>query len=73
MSLYQDLTAAGIPIDNHESDLYFPATPAALEILAQYPQQKKNARHFVDQTKPPHRWVDVPFEFDPWWEGKAKP
>ena len=69
-SLYQALKRAGIPLTNHASDLYFPATDEALAILAQYRALKGNATFFTNQ-KPPHvgdRWVSVPFAFEPFWQ-----
>jgi hypothetical protein len=69
-SLYQTLVDAGIETDNHESDLYFPATPESLAILARFPLENGNATHFTNQA-PPHvgeQWVDVPFAFVPWWK-----
>jgi hypothetical protein len=76
VSLYTDLKAAGIPTAAHESDLYFPATPQALEILAKYPLQESNATRFTNQAPPNvcEQWIDVPFSYDPYWaarQGKA--
>jgi hypothetical protein len=67
-TLYETLLAAGIPTDNHESDLYFPDTPETQAILDQFPKQKALASHFLNQGEG-HRgdlWFDVPFAFDPW-------
>lgn len=64
--LYTALRDAGIPTDHHRSDLYFPATPEALAILAHYPVQKNNASFFQDNLTG-ERWVDVPFAYDPFW------
>jgi hypothetical protein len=69
-SLYADLIAAGVPVSNHESDLYFPDTPEALRILDLYPLEKRNSKRFKNQ-RPPNvgeLWVDVPFAFIPFWE-----
>lgn len=71
-TLYAALLAAGVPIDNHESDLYFPVTEQSTAILAQYPHSKANATTFANQ-RPPNvgqRWYDVPFAFLPWWEAR---
>lgn len=70
MSLYTELIEAGIDTSNHESDLYFPASPEALSILDRHPTQKANATRFHNQAPPNvgQLWVDVPFAFDPWWE-----
>ena len=78
MSLYGDLTAAGVEVDHHHSDLYFPANPQTCEILARHPQQKTIARQFTNQGEgTPGTWFDVPFAYDPWWkearEGRSSP
>ena len=65
MSLYTDLKDAGVPIDNHESDLYFLDSPEARAILARY--SEKSVSRFTSQIDQ-KRWVEVPFAYDPWWE-----
>lgn len=70
-TLYQSLISAGVPTDHHESDLYFPATPGALAILAQYPAEQAISTRFshrVDGTS----WVEVPFAYNPYWDAKLK-
>lgn len=69
-SLYETLTEAGIETANHETDLYFPATQKALEILDQFPQQKGIAERFTNDAPPNvgEQWIDVPFAYDPEWE-----
>lgn len=66
-SLYEKLKAAGVPLDNHESDLYCQATPEATRIVK---ASGKAWSYFTNQlTGAP--WIDVPFFFDPWWEKRA--
>lgn len=74
MTLYDELVAAGIPVSNHESDLYFKATPEALNLLKKYPTELSNAVSFINQAAPHkgERWIDVPFAFTPWWEARRK-
>ena len=68
-TLYRALVAAGIEVDHHVSDLYFPASPEALAILEQFPSQAKSAERFQNEISPLGRtWVNVPFAFDPFWE-----
>jgi hypothetical protein len=67
MTLYEELTAAGIKTSNHESDLYFPITKESTLILAKYPTEKSNATTFTNQVEG-GRWYDVPFAYLPWWE-----
>jgi hypothetical protein len=66
MTLYTRLKEAGIEVDNHESDLYFPKTKESLEIL-KFPLQKKNSSTFQNQITQ-SQWIDVPFAYDPYWE-----
>ena len=73
MYLYDEIKTAGIPTDNHESDLYFPITEQSTEILARYPLEKSNASRFINQVAGGW-WYDVPFAFIPFWtarQGKA--
>ena len=69
-SLYDTLTEAGIETANHGTDLYFPATSEALEILDQFPQQKGISERFVNEAPPNvgEQWVNVPFAYDPAWQ-----
>ena len=67
MNLYEELVSNNIPVDNHESDLYFLSTPVSMKILAKYPTQKTNSSLFKSNTDN-KIWVDVPFAFLPFWE-----
>lgn len=69
-TLYLSVRAAGIETASHESDLYIPATPEAVAILAGYPLQKANATRFRNQVDG-KIWIDVPFAFDPYWEARG--
>lgn len=70
MSIYQDLKAAGVPLDNHESDLYAKVTPESRAIVERY-EYRTNVTVFIDQieSKP---WFDIPFAFEPYWEARQK-
>jgi hypothetical protein len=70
LPLYDALIAAGVPVDNHESDLYFLATDEAHAILARYPIERGNARRFVSETDGAV-WIEVPFSYLPWWRARA--
>lgn len=65
-TLYAAITAAGIQVDNHESDMYFPATEESAKILARFPMWARNATRFESQTDGAI-WYDVPFAFLPFW------
>ena len=73
-TLYTEIKAAGIPHDNHYSDLYIQDTPRSREILARYPLEKSNSKSFRNQAPPNvgQLWIDVPFAFDPYWEKKQQ-
>jgi len=69
VSLYDELLAAGVPLDNHESDLYVKDTPEARAILAKH---GKRAAPFVNQID--HTiWFDVPFMYEPFWRARVVP
>ncbi len=66
-TLYRAITAAGIETDNHESNLYFPATEESRAILDRFPRQKANATTFHSPGTPGY-WFDVSYAYDPHWE-----
>jgi len=68
-TLYSELVAARVPVDHHESDLYFKATPDALDILERYPDERRASRYFVEDMGDGW-WIEVPFSFDPFWAAK---
>jgi hypothetical protein len=68
--LYGDLVAAGVPMDHHESDLYFEDTATSRAILARWLFQARLATRFEDRLTG-STWWDVPFAFLPWWEDRA--
>ncbi|MBC7818413.1 MAG: hypothetical protein IAG10_16120 [Planctomycetaceae bacterium] len=63
--VYDECLAAGIPMANHYSDLYIPATDETRAIL------KKcdciTYRPFRNQVEG-GTWYDVPFAYLPYWE-----
>lgn len=69
MSVYTRMKDAGIPIENHYSDLYVPATDQTREILE---QSKAAGDYFCapttfTSTSDGKQWFDIPFMFDPYW------
>lgn len=68
MSLYTDLLAAGVPIENHYSDLLAKVTPASRALIQAY-EHRKNVRMFTSEIDG-EPWYDIPFAFDPFWERK---
>ncbi len=69
-SLYDAITQAGICIDHHESDLYFPVTDKSTAILERFPTEKQNSKVFADQRGGGAPWFDVPFAYTPFWLDK---
>lgn len=67
MSLYTDLIAAGIPVSNWQSDLYCPNTPEARALIKKHGLK---GTPFKNQAEG-GIWLDVPFQFDPFWERRA--
>ena len=68
MTLYEQLKAAGVPLDSHESDLYALATSEAHEIVLASCHMYSVFRNELDGKL----WLDVPFAFDPWWKARVK-
>lgn len=68
-SIHQQMLAAGVEIDNHESDLYAMVTPESTRILeeAGIAIDGHNASVFTSQIDG-KRWYDLPFKYDPFWD-----
>jgi hypothetical protein len=70
LTIYDQLVAAGVPLDSHESDLYAKLTEASTAIIRAYPS-RDNVRTFVHQVD--HTvWYDIPFAYLPFWEARQK-
>jgi len=54
-------------IDHHESDLYVRDTPLVRAIIRQFGRESSSFTSKVDG----HRWLDVPFAYEPFWTKKA--
>lgn len=67
VNLYQELNAAGVPLDSHESDLYCKATPEALAIVKASGYFHTYFKSNIDGDL----WVEVPFAYYPFWEARA--
>jgi hypothetical protein len=70
MTIYEEMKAAGVEIDNHESDMYVPNNETTRKIVEEY-EYKCNVTTFksaIDGTP----WLDIPFSFDPWWDEAEK-
>lgn len=71
MTIYDEMVAARVPLDSHESDLYALDCPASRAILRRFPTHKANAQRFHHAVTGA-AWIDVPFAFDPFWNNKAR-
>ena len=68
MDIYKLIKDAGIPTDNHESDLYVMLTDKAREIL-----KANNVRYSMFTSQVDKKvWAEVPFMFSPWWYKRVK-
>lgn len=67
-SIYSLVIAAGVAVDNHESDLYVPANDTTKAILEGYEFRSKvtTFRSAVDHGL----WYDIPFAYDPFWSAR---
>ena len=66
MTIYQELLAADVPLDNHESDLYALVTDASRAIVARY-QHREIVKTFTSEVDG-KLWYDIPFAYTPFWE-----
>lgn len=71
MTLFQKIKGAGIPYSNHFSDLYIKDCVESRKILSQYERANGNATTFINQINN-ERWINVPFNYDPYWEKVAR-
>lgn len=67
MSLYTDLVDAGVKTSNWQSDLYCERTLDAIQIIKRHGLK---ATVFKNQVEGGF-WLEVPFQFDPFWEARA--
>lgn len=72
-SIYKRLKAAGCAIENHESDLYVRDSETARRIIREVnavPSLGKwSTSTFTGSDG--HRWIDIPFAYDPWWQKRS--
>lgn len=71
-SLYQRLIAAGVPVSNYYSDLYFPANLKTRQILNDCQDDGvvlSRPTTFHNQVEG-GIWYDAPFQFEPYWQAQ---
>lgn len=66
MSLYQDLAKLGLPMSNHESDLYVAWSPKAYALV-----RAAGIIHQCFRDSDGKAWIEVPFAYEPFWKGKG--
>ena len=72
MTIYQQMKAAGVPMDSHQSDLYAKVTDESRAIVDAY-EFKANVKTFTSTyAYGPGLWYDIPFAFDPFWQNKER-
>jgi hypothetical protein len=77
-SIYQQLVAAGVEIDHHESDLYCPVNEVTKAIVEEGQYRSgdygdyllKRAVSTFNSQIDGTLWYDIPFAYDPFWEKK---
>ena len=72
MSIYEELKNAGVPLDNHESDLYAKVTPESREIVRKYYKLPTVSVHTFRSQIDHELWYDIAFAYTPWWEERQK-
>ncbi len=70
MSIYTEMKAAGVEIDNHCSDMYVPDNATTREIVKGYEYKCNVIRFISDIDGTP--WLNIPFAYDPWWSDAEK-
>ena len=69
MDIFNAVISAGIPHDNHASDLYIPVTAETINLVAAY--AVPDARMFRDQITGSMMY-DLPFQYLPFWAGRLQ-
>jgi len=69
MSLYTELMQAGIKCDHWQSDLYVEDCPESRAILANHGLRVDG--HHVIKMFGHENWLEIPFQYSPFWERAA--
>ncbi len=75
--LYDELVAAGVPVDSHESDLYAKVTPTSTAIINRALAEDRirtRPRMFPNEQQPKGQrelWYDIPFMYSPFWRRRS--
>ncbi len=71
MTIYADMKATGVQIDNHESDLYVPVTLETSAVIRKW-QHSINGVTVFKSNVDGQPWYDVPFMYEPFWNARAR-
>jgi hypothetical protein len=68
--IYDQLKAAGVPLEHYESDLYAKVTTESANIVNRYPfvSQVSTFYNNIDHEL----WYDIPFAYQPFWDEKER-
>lgn len=70
-SIYEQLNEMGIEMDNHQSDMYVPATPEVMAVIqAAHAEDPTIMYSTFEDLRTGDTWVDLPFQYEPHWEQK---
>lgn len=70
MSIYTEMKAAGVHIENHMSDLIVPVNETTKAILNKPGHEIQLSITTTFTADDGTRWFDIPFNYDPFWESK---
>ena len=68
--LYAAAKAAGLEVDNHNSDLYIKVSGKARALINNY--EYKNSVTTFNSSDGSGLWFEVPFAFEPFWENAER-
>ena len=69
ISIYEELKAAGVEIDHHESDLFVPVNAITIPIVDRFDPDRATVTTFNSRIDG-KLWYDIPFQYAPFWERK---
>lgn len=69
MSIYEEMIAAGVEYDHHESDLYVKDCQEARDVLKMHDKKVDgwNVERFTNEIDGTP-WLDIPFAYTPYWD-----
>ena len=67
--IYDALVTAGVAVENHYSDLYFPVNDVTTEIVRQYYGPVALSKFISEIDRKP--WYEIPFAYMPYWRARA--